>query len=420
MGGYVYGFMIVLLLAALRVARLKSIFGLASFEVFFVLISCVYIYAALIDCVFFGNSKNFRSNYVSFISLMGGFLVFGFYHFSVFLDKVRVNFSLPDSAMYKKNSALVVFILGILFLGLYFYDFYQNLISGLLGSDRAYIYKNKGLLTDVLKLTSVFIIVVTCLVIGNNNERRFSLRLWLFLFFVACFFVVEVFFYGDRRTAVSLLVCLFVIRFYKVSVPRTVIFLGTIIGIFFLVFGVLRNRSLLDAYALIGSENFWAVFNPVNTEFGAFHIVGSKLYSEGFNSIFMLSFFKAPLSLIPESIFPNRPIAPPVWFVKTYFPSIHASGGGVAYNFVMEAFQNFYFMGPFLIGLFVAFLLRISKGATSQRPSLLYLFFGFNILFLMRYDSVTFLRGIVASIMFYLFFVLVAYTFKAFVSRSSG
>lgn len=140
------------------------------------------------------------------------------------------------------------------------------------------------------------------------------------------------------------------------------------------------------------------VLNPVNTEFGAFHIVGSTLFEVPFSLFVSISVFQVPFALIPGALFPGRPTAPSVAFVSDYFPEIYASGGGLAYNLVFEFYQNFWYFGPIILGLVLARAVTLIK--TKPNSYVAYLIM-WNIFFVMRMDLVSFARNVLISLVIF-------------------
>ncbi len=103
--------------------------------------------------------------------------------------------------------------------------------------------------------------------------------------------------------------------------------------------------------------------------------------------LYGLSYLKAPLTLVPGAINPDRYEGLSIWFVKKFYPDTAKKGGGFAFSFVAESFINFGPIGPlfigFLLGLLLAKLWKITifkfRTALSFACYMLVIFFIFTL-----------------------------------------
>ena len=81
------------------------------------------------------------------------------------------------------------------------------------------------------------------------------------------------------------------------------------------------------------------------------------------------SYAGAVLGVLPLWLYPDRPPTPAQDFARRHYPSFEARGGGTAFSVVGEAWWNFGpLVGPFLVGLCLAFVLRSLERTTWVRP----------------------------------------------------
>jgi len=109
------------------------------------------------------------------------------------------------------------------------------------------------------------------------------------------------------------------------------------------------------------------------------------------------SYLAAPATLIPKSIYPNRPNTLALDFVAENYPAMAARGGGAAFSHLAEAWWNFgALLGAALLGLAVGLLHAAWDRANARRPwavlAMLTPYYASHIVILHRYEVATFLK----------------------------
>jgi hypothetical protein len=275
------------------------------------------------------------------------------------------------------------------------------------GVTRAEMYKTKPVYYDLLKL--LFYSYATFMVwYFWSSGRGWNLCFWVCLGLVL---FVDVVVLGDRRMALSFgLATLFIIsRSSRPSVK--IIFLASLCVGAFYIFGFFRNYPVSEWIAVSSDLNFLSFLDPSNAEFGAFYSVYADVYFDG-GIDFMPTYLYAPIQLVPTFLNPDRPLPPSVWFVYNYHPDIHSSGGGMAFNSILESVMNFSYIGPFLVGFAWGAGLNSIERSKSNFSVLIGALILLSCSFSPRVDFVTFLRTII--ICGSIFFVLLLFSHRIF------
>lgn len=375
----------------LSLLEIKNRFSMVSLEVLIFASSSVYIFSALVDYIFFNNSKQFDDSYIIFIVGLGFLFLFSF---KKGLKSIKLSSSSYDWRPLRFKFSVAMLSLLVLILGAYLYKVIIMYSQGIFSAGRAFLYENKGTLIDVLKLA--FVVIVVYCYVGTRARSSFrksfpTVVLWGSL---CIFLLCEILLFGDRRV-VLIIVFIFIvisknggsIRWYEVLFFITLILL-------FLFFGIIRSVDAAQLSDTLLNFDYTRFLNPTNLEFGAFHVVGSTLFeTQGFFYIDP-TFAQIIGAMIPSIIYPDRPLAPPVSFVETYFPHIYQAGGGLAYNFLVESFNNLWLLGPvvsgYSLGVFLAFLRHLSHKAIVF--SVFYFLISSQFVFIMRLDSVSIVK----------------------------
>lgn len=364
-------------------------FGGISIETLFFLISFVYVYAAFFDYTIFQNTKGFDIDYIVWITLLGLSTLLAF-SMGVLLRRNDPASQIADDDPPREDHVLLpCLVFTYLALGAYFFFARSYFNVGVVLS-RGELYQSVPLVLELVKLALPILIIVGFIAMTKRPAKTSIIIKAMFVFALVLFVFVETIVFGDRRISISLIFCLLILRntVKRISSAWLLLLppaaLGSVIG------GYFRNQSS-DIYAKI-IENISAIraLNPINTEFGAFHVVARTFFREPFSAQMSMSVFEVPLALVPGFLLPNRPTAPSVSFVQEYFPEIYAIGGGLAYNIVIEFYQNFWYFGPLILGVCLSFV--VARLTANPRSYLTYLFL-WNLFFVMRMDMVTLSRN---------------------------
>ena len=220
---------------------------------------------------------------------------------------------------------------------------------------------------------------------------------------------------GNRREIMSFLVAAAVAAGMR-RLPLWMLPVGGVLIWFTTVLPWLRQAPLSEWMDII--VNFSTYFGNLdvsNTEHYAFAIVADTYYSAPTtsNAPTMLDAFG---TLIPQSIWPNRPMPAGEWFVATYYPELYRIGGGLAYNLPMETVINLGFFGPVVIpaaiALFASRLGMRPNSALVWRAAIVLAW-----LFWLRYDFATLLKSLVLVFPFVFAWLLIQRSVVTIVRR---
>ncbi|MBA3668739.1 MAG: hypothetical protein H0W71_01525 [Sphingomonas sp.] len=224
-------------------------------------------------------------------------------------------------------------------------------ILGSSGMSRGERISGQGFVQTASELGFISLnLLLFCQAIGNRSSR------WIFPFVLAvAYFCVEIFYFGDRRTAFSLLLAFVVaaqcagrlnLKTWQVLTPLS--FLPVV-----LVFGVLRAYPLSDWVYLITSGKVFDTLSLMNSELGASSVIANTVgLTEGVFS-WHPSYHLIPLQLVPTSFVPRDDWlwSPSQRYAYQYEYKLFASGGAVGYNILLESMQNFSVFGPAILAI---------------------------------------------------------------------
>jgi oligosaccharide repeat unit polymerase len=170
------------------------------------------------------------------------------------------------------------------------------------------------------------------------NYRQYKL---LIFFWIGAEFLSLAFLQIGARSGLFVLLLVFLAS-YHVAVRRLTKRLVAIVGIsallLFLALGVVRsvqNSSLDEGINLLASSNeFDAVFA------NAYDI--RELKAQGRTSEIFPRFYVGDfLNLIPQQISPFQKLDVAAWYVESFYPSLAAKGGGLAFGVIPESIVGF-------------------------------------------------------------------------------
>lgn len=390
-------------------------FSYLSFEVMVFLISSIYITAAIADYALFDNTKQFSVDYLIWIGMIGSLFLIAYA-----LTILKVTIPPPHLERNARNRIdhKAVFYVSILISSLAFIYYVRSAgeMAAAAYLSRAEIYQNKSLALDLIKLTLPISLLISWIARHKSGTSIFSFANILITGMTLYFIGFEVLVFGDRRISLSLILALIILFFHDRKINFVWLFAMIPLAIGTVLFGYFRNQEAGNFDAIVSFLSAARLLNPTNTEFGAFHIVGRTLFEQSTSELMDLTLFAAPATLIPHRIYPDRPQAPSIEFVQNYFVEIYNSGGGLAYNLLIEFFQNFWYFGIIILGSSLAyFIVALSR----MRASAHYLYFiiMWNTLFCMRFDVVSLLRSIIISCVI---FFIVLYISRILIKPSTN
>lgn len=366
----------------------------------FVFISFFYFTAGTFDLFFYNNIFKLEEQ------TMGLMLIFSFTFlllltlFNSLFDNKDINFSFfskinntlistnYDSILYKISSNFLILIVV-----LYILKFISMFGIGIGAVSRGELYSSKSFLLILLKIlipsTVLLFVWIRKIYSGRNKSRDF-----ITFSSIIVFVLFDMLFKGDRRVSISMVLGILTIYYYMQKLPIKYIFLGFISTIILFLLGAIRNRPI-ERWGESINNFLTREFSPGNSEFAPFSMVAKYLLNEE-NFITMPTYFNSILSVVPGFLYPDRPLASSNWFTKTYFTDYYNSGGGWAFNMIIETTLNFGYFAPIILALFYVSLFLIVK----QKGQIGILFSGlavYVLTFSIRFDLTSILQTLIYS-----------------------
>jgi hypothetical protein len=203
--------------------------------------------------------------------------------------------------------------------------------------------------------------------------------------------------------AAELLIFVLVANNYKLSFGKMVVV--ALSFVFLYIYQFLRAYSFSDWAGVLSSGSF-GLLNPMKTELAVFYDVGVDVLKSGGREIFGCTYCDVPAILISTFI-PNDVLTPAETYVKSFHPDIWANGGGRAYSFILETYQNLWLLGPLVAGFLAGRLVSYSESRVSAIAvgSLILLYC--NFLFFPRLSLIAALKPALPTLLILLFFFLI-------------
>jgi len=416
---YKYQFILFELSYILIIVYVSYRFYFMSAISLFIFITFFYLSAGSLDLFYFNNSDNLNAERMGLLLLFGYFFIYVLILlWSIFENKFinfklleKVNNSLANTnysqILYRIITVFLLFMI-VLYIGK-FLSMYGFSIGGVSRGD-LYNTSNFILVLAKVMIPQFIIIYVWLRVTFKSKNTKID---YLVIFFIFLFIFFDMFFKGDRRVTLSTLMAIGGIYYYAKALPKQYIFIG-IGGIIFLsLLGAIRNRPI-SVWADNIEYYMARDFAPSDTEFGPFSMIANYLMKDDM-FLTMPTLFSSFPSVIPGFLYPERPIGSSVWFVKTYFEDYYNSGGGFAFNIIIDAALNFGYFAPIVLAIiyFLLFFLGKQKGVIGVLLTGLLIY---SLTFTARFDFLSIWQSIIHGwifvflvFLFALFFVKYKY-----------
>ena len=363
----------------------------------YVLISAIYVFAALTEIAYFGNRMNLDPLLMGTLTDMGvAFLicVVGGY---LLLDKAATPRSRALTVAPMHVTAAIWTCIFMLFACLTMAVAAVGFSIG--GLSRSEIYSQDlsflGLLRGLLSI-GLGISAALLAALEKSDGRTYPLaRLQLFGT-LAAYALQDLLIFGDRRLPLVALLPVGVL-FLRKRLTWKQISIGAAVAVVLFTYGFVRNTPPETWWATLASGEIFDVISPASTEFGGLAIIGQTI--GGFTGKFwnFPPYIDAFFQIVPRAILPDRPLAPTEWFMDTFFPALSAAGASYAFNQVIEARLNAGILGVVAVGLITGALMSLAsrlryRGAPIGIPLVIYIF-----AFSMRMDFASILRTAVIA-----------------------
>jgi hypothetical protein len=279
-------------------------------------------------------------------------------------------------------------IVGLLIVGAYCISAAID-VGGMFGAGRVAVIQSVSTSTRVLSILSAGAVAwLMTIFIAGRNYREYRRYGWLLIGLSACAFAITtILLLGERRLVLSALAAFIVAVPLSRRVKSTAIVFAAPAIYALLIFSAFRTYPFYEWARIAQSLEYLRFFDISFGEFGAWATIAQDILSRPYTSVADLSFLRAPLSVIPSAIFPDRPLSPGMAYIAEFHPAVADIGGGMAFSIVLESYLNFWVFGPILVGgIFGAAL------AASYRSANTVLVVVFALTFSFRFDLVSLIQ----------------------------
>ncbi len=375
-------------------------FGLLDYRSLLVISGSFYAFVGTTDILFGGNALFFSENIGALNTLVATTFLMSF-GIVLILDHKKSENNFYGQYVQAPIAPILILVSGIMVPYLFFvssiYQTAGSRVEVLAGSSVGYaavlFAAFTGLLVVISELRQDIFQMLSFRSLPESGHSPRFLAVITVAVLIIILALTQLVVLGNRREIMSFLVAAAVTAGMR-RVPLWMIPIGGFLIWFSTVLPWLRQAPISEWMDII--VNFSTYFGSLdvsNTEHYAFAIVADTYYSAPTTSHAptMLDAFG---TLIPQSIWPDRPMPAGEWFVATYYPELYRIGGGLAYNLPMETVINLGIFGPVIIpaiiALFVSRLGMRPRSALVWRAAIVLAW-----LFWLRYDFATLLKSLV-------------------------
>lgn len=311
----------------------------------YVLVSSVYVLAAAIEIVVFGNRLDLDVDRMAQLTDAGvGFLLCAAIGYAVITVACR-----PASAHRRQPSPwaaaqdaqiAVIVCLALCTVSIAMTVQRYGLAIGTLS--RAELYADEYVLLSLVRGMLTLSLAATAALIVNAEalgRTRLSALRWRLLAALAAYVAVDLVVLGDRR-----LPLIAIIAVATVMRPRRFTWRQSAAAVaavaLLLVYGLVRNTPPGEWASVLAGGDVLPALSPAANEFGGMAIIGGALETLDSTPRDFPGYLDAFTQVLPRSIVSDRPLSPTEWFVSTYFPFFAEIGASFAFNAVIEALLN--------------------------------------------------------------------------------
>jgi hypothetical protein len=345
----------------------------------YIVISSIYVFAALSEVAYFGNRANLDPLLMGELTDMGVAFLICCVGGSLLLEKPHEAKPVQAKVAAVQVKAAVWVCVGILGASIGLTVAALGFAVGELS--RSEIYSQDlgllGLIRSMLAMT--FGVAAALLIALEKSTQKVAMFPRALLFgSLGVYILQDLLIFGDRRLPLVALLSV-VSLFLRKRFTWTQVLSALLVATLLFAYGYVRNTPPSTWIGTLTSGELLDVISPTSTEFGGMAIIGQTIGDFGSKLWNFPTYFDAFLQVIPRSILPNRPSAPTEWFMHTFFPALSAAGASYAFNQVIEARLNAGIAGIVVVGLLTGMAIQsLSRlrylGATIGAPLAIYIF----------------------------------------------
>lgn len=365
----------------------------------YVLISAIYVFAALVEIAYFGNRANLDPLLMGTLTDMG--VAFLLCVVGGYLLVERPSSFRPGMPRVGASQVIVSVWTCI---GLFAACIVLTVVTlgfSIGNLSRTEIYsQNLGFLGVIRGLLSIGLAISAALLAAYERRTGRDFRIARLQLFgtMAAYVLQDLLIFGDRRLPLMALLATGAL-FMRTRFTWRQITMSTGAAVVLFAYGFVRNTPPSTWLGTLLSGDILYVISPTSTEFGGLAIIGQSLGGFSGKIWNFPTYFDAVLQVVPRSILPDRPLAPTEWFMDTFYPALSAAGASYAFNQVIEARLNAGILGipvaGVLTGAAISYLGRLRYLDAPVGVALAVYIFTFS----MRMDLASILRtAIIAAI----------------------
>jgi len=267
--------------------------------------------------------------------------------------------------------------------------------------ERYLMLQGKGYLYVGLQVATVGVVLLH---LASIESRRMALGVAVVIV-TGAILAVWMFMFGSRSSLVQFVIAIVAVHHIRVRRLRLAVLvpLGGMLVVLMVVFGLARGLlGRANPVSLLAAAPSWN-YSLANSEFGAAVTALADIMERVPTStphVLGITYPQSFAVLVPQVLWPDRPLAAGEWYAATFYPSVWRAGGAFAFSPVAEAYLNFGYAGVLLLSCLFGSLvgegeLRLARvRALSPWGIAAYALLVPWMLLLSRLDSATLLKSV--------------------------
>lgn len=315
----------------------------------YMVVSGLYVFAALLEVAFFGNTKNLDPKLMGALTDMGTAFLLAAGAGYLLLEKPGPRKDRRAPSSLQLQAAMGVCI-GLLALSIALTVATTGFAVGSLSRSELYS-QNLTFVSVIRVMLTVNLGVVAALLAAHERAagRAYrGMRIALVGTF-AVYTLIDLLILGDRRLALAAILAA-AAHFMRKRFTWRQLLIGGVLAIMLFLFGFVRNSPPSTWWYTLTNGVIFEVISPTSTEFGGMAVIGSAIGSFSNQVWGFPGYLDAFVQIMPRALVPDRPLAPTEWFMTVFYPDLAAAGASYAFNQVIEARLNGGLAGLLLVG----------------------------------------------------------------------
>lgn len=208
-----------------------------------------------------------------------------------------------------------------------------------------------------------------CIIARQAGKRYPQIAETILLLSLGVFAYTSIYVLGDRRIFLSAVAGLVSVAAFSRRASLVMLVFLAPAYVLFSTYSGLRGVPTYEWANRLNNIDVLQMVDPSRGEFGGWARIAQDVLSQPFRDVSKLTALQAPLCVVPRGLFPDRPDAPSVWYVKTFDPETAMRGGAWAFSLVIESYMNFWLFGPIVLAFVVGFFIAKFEGTAMRQLS---------------------------------------------------